>query len=267
LKDSCPYIYMRRQTPVYIVEGEIAAGKSELVGALARELATRGLSACTVLEPVERWKEVGILQKFYSDPARHAYGFQTYVNTTRILEIVSRVEANPLADLFILERSPATDAVFMEMQRQDADPVEMKMYEEWCALYARLLPIDLSRAKVLYLKTSLSCCMRRLAARGREGEIQDTQPETAGTPTPSESAAGGVSAEYQAKLRRAHEAFLHGLHTEEFPDMKPSPFARGAVIDIPSELADGDFRADGIERDRIVSAIIDLMGIRNGTCL
>jgi hypothetical protein len=72
--------------------------------------------------------------------------------------------------------------------------------------------------------------------------------------------AGGVTLEYQAQLRRAHEVFLSGEYSPEFPHMPHSPFPRDAVIEISTQLADGNFRDAGLERDQIVAAIISKMG-------
>jgi len=256
-----------KAAPIIIIEGEIGAGKTELTKAIAAELKARGLNVCVVLEPVDKWKEVGALQMFYADPARHAYGFQTYVYATRIMAIDAAVRAHPAADVYILERSPATDLIFMELQRDVADPVEMRMYETWCESWRLMIPIDLAAARVLYLKTSLGHCMSRVAQRHRDGEIRESK----GTPAeekgaaPAErspaSATGGVSIEYQARLRRAHEAFLQGLHADEFPLMPKSPFAPSSVIAIEPALADGNFRDEGAERTRIVAAIIEKVGL------
>lgn len=239
---------------VLIVEGEIAAGKTELATALAARLAAMGLRVRLVLEPVERWKQVRILQKFYGDPARHGYGFQTYAFATRVAEIESAVRSDPSADVYILERSPATDRIFMELQRELVDPVEMEMYQAWCQAWELMLPIDLARAKVVYLKTSLSACMARLASRHREGETGEAAKHD-GTAT------GGVSVEYQERLRRAHEAFLLGAHKGEFPGLASCPFPPGAIFEIEAELADGDFRACGPERERVLSSVLQKLGL------
>ncbi len=140
----------------------------------------------------------------------------------------------------------------MALQGETLDPVEMAMYVDWGRTYDMMLPVDLSRATVLYLKTSLGACMARLAARAREGEV--AAPDKKG-----DGAAGGVSIEYQARLRRAHEAFFQGLHPEEFPHLPASPFHPGSVIEVPPELADGNFRDPGPERDRIAVRIADLL--------
>jgi deoxyadenosine/deoxycytidine kinase len=238
----------KAKASVIIIEGEIGAGKTELAKAMAATLKGRGLNVCVVFEPVGQWEKAGALQLFYSDPARHAYGFQSYVYATRIMAITAAFVGNPVADIFILERSPATDLIFMELQREAAGPVAMQMYGTWCGAWRRMLPIDLGAARVLYLKTSLENCMLRVAGRGRTGEVAASKP-------------AGVSAEYQARLRRAHEAFFCGLHAEEFPLMPPSPFPRTAVVELGPDIADGNFLDEGPERDRIVAAVIEKAGL------
>lgn len=240
---------------VFVIEGEIAAGKTELARAVAEALRARGREVCLALEPVDRWREAGILQKFYADPGRHGYGFQTYVYATRVAAIADAVARQPDADVYLLERSPATDMIFMELQRGLVDPVEMAMYAAWCDAFRRALPLDLAAARVLYLRTSLDRCMSRLARRGREGEIAGAELSTDG------SATGGVSIGYQARLRRAHEAFLlgRGEGVAEFPLMPACPYARDAVIEIGPELADVDFRVSSGQA-AVVAAIVAKMG-------
>lgn len=240
--DTLVYDPTMTSADVFVIEGEIGAGKTEMALALAAMLNGRGLKVGLILEPVEQWVAAGILQQFYDDPKRFAYSFQTFVYATRVMAIVDGVAATPDADVFILERSPATDHIFAALQQMSS--VELKMYNTWCDAYDRMLPLDLSRATVLYLKTDINRCMARVASRQRSGE------------TASDSKTG-VSIEYQQTLRRAHEAFFERKHLDEFPDMPRSPFARVIIVD--SNLANGNFRDPGPERDRIVSTVAKMM--------
>jgi deoxyadenosine/deoxycytidine kinase len=255
---------------VFIIEGEIAAGKTELTKAIGAELRSRGLKVVLVFEPVHKWREVGVLRKFYDDPSRWGYGFQTYVFATRVLEIVQAVTAEPDADIYLLERSPATDMIFMYAQRSLVDPVEMQMYATWCDAFLLMLPIDLPSAKVLYLQTSLKQCMERLASRAREEEIREKQLAASGGvtiedlptgPVSDGTSVGGVSIEYQRHLRALHEAFLLGHGVENFPQLSKSPFPRSSVILIDPDLADLDWRKNSESEARVVAAIVDKMGI------
>lgn len=254
-----PPVCPRPEALVYVIDGEIGAGKTELARALTAELRRRGLLVSLVLEPVDQWRAAGVLEKFYQNPARFGYSFQTYVYATRVLRIVDAVRNSPGADIFLLERSPATDQVFMELQRGQVDPVEMAMYYTWCKAYDLMLPIDLHKARVLYLKTSLNLCMTRLAARQRGEEISAEGPSAV---KHDGSAAGGVSLEYQAKLRRAHEQFLHQCPpTGEFPHLPESPYPRDVVIPIDAELADRNFKDPGEEQTEAIADIIKKMGL------
>jgi deoxyadenosine/deoxycytidine kinase len=230
---------------VIVVEGEIAAGKTELVRALAAGLARRGLRAVPVYEPVEEWRRAGLLDAFYRDPARWAYTFQTYVFATRVLAIRAAAAANPDADVLVLERSPATDPLFMALAAAAGHVTaqEHAAYRAWCEAYGAMLPLDLSAARVLYLAPELGTCMRRLAARGRGEET-------------------GVSADYQARLRRAHLQYLFG-EADANADadananadalaLPPSPFRD--PVRVPAWIAEADFRT----REEPVDALIAL---------
>jgi len=238
---------------VCIVEGEIAAGKSALIKATCEELRRQGVKAVPVYEPVDLWRRVGILGAFYADPGRYAYSFQTFVYATRALRIAEVVEAEPDADIYLLERSPVTDTVFMYAQQSVADPVEMALYSYWCQAYARMLPFDLTKAKVFYLQTSLNECMNRLSDRARKEEIR-----RGGAPT-ADDAGGGVSIEYQRKLRALHEAFFLGRDAESYPELPESPFPRESVVVIGPELADLDWRDPAEGQDLAVKKLVELI--------
>ena len=231
------------QPRVIIIEGEIAVGKTVLVSLLAA-----ALDATPVYEPVDIWMSSGILEKFYADPARYGYAFQTFVYVTRIQEIqraVADAARRGARPFFILERSPVTDEIFMELQRGAVSDVEIDvMYEAWRRTFTPLLPIDLATATVLYLKPSLETSMRRLASRARPGETES-----------------GVPLEYQRRLRRAHEALLEGAHAEEFPLLagRPPPYSRSAVKIVPPSIAELNFRDAGTEQQIALSAILGLL--------
>lgn len=234
-------------------DGEIGAGKTTIIKHVKKALAARGIKAAVVREPVEDWERVGILRKFYevmregADPELRSsvtYNFQTYTFVTRLRETQRVVAECPDADVYLLERNVLTDRfVFMELQREAVGPVLMEMYDEWWSLWAQLMPIE--PGLIVYLKPSLDNCQARVAVRGREGEVVCAKTD------------GGVSAEYQKRLRRAHEAYLQGLHASEFPDMPPRPFAPEDVVVVDGPLADHDFSAPGPAADQTAAHIVD----------
>jgi deoxyadenosine/deoxycytidine kinase len=86
-------------------------------------------------------------------------------------------------------RSPISDEIFMELQRDSVAAVEMEMYEVWRRTFAPLLPLDLAVAAVVYLQPSLDVCMARVAGRARAGEA-------------------ALPLAYQQRLRRAHQGAM-----------------------------------------------------------
>jgi hypothetical protein len=206
---------------------------------------------------VAQWKDTGILQAFYGDPTRYAYSFQTYVFATRILAIHAAMAAKPSADMCIFERSPVTDPIFMCLQA--VEPLERAMYSTWCEAWRGMSTVDYSQATALYLRTSPEVCMARVASRAREGEILPHGAEIRPRGTvATATAAGGVSPEYQALLRRAHEAFFLGLHPGLFPSLPPNPIRR--VIEVSPLVADGDYRPESPGSKNIIADILSAMG-------
>lgn len=252
---------MAQKPRVIVVDGEIGGGKSTVIKLLIAALKSRGLRAVEVGEPVDEWKRVGILQEFYADkPDEYrglvAYDFQTFTFVTRVEETQKTVAANPDADVFVLERSVLTDRyVFMELQRDLVGPVRMEMYDRWWNMWSQIMPIR--PQKIVYLKPTLENCQSRVETRARVGEIR-TDGKTADETDEKASARGGVSAAYQARLRRAHEAYLQNLHPEEFPLMPPRPFdVDRDVVVVDGALADDDFSRAGPAADRVVSYILE----------
>jgi deoxyadenosine/deoxycytidine kinase len=236
---------------VFLVEGEIGSGKTTLVNGLASVLRARGYRVGVALEPVEKWREIGILGKFYDDPERYGYAFQSFVYTTRIQEISRMAAENADADVYILERSPATDKIFMNLTTPKlGSNAEMfsKMYSLWCDTFDQLLPFRIADATVLYLKPSLEVCMQRIASRNRGEEILHKNEA---------HKTSGVSQEYQALLRRGHEAMFLGMHPGEFPGLKRGMFRE--VITVPQTLADAEFREG--HRGPALEEILGLMGV------
>jgi len=217
----------------------VGAGKSTLGTLLTESLRRRGFNVRLILEPVDKWRT--ILPLFYADPARFAFTFQMLVNLTLMKKINDVWASDPHADVYILERSPASGAIFLELQRGVVYPAEMQLYaDEWHDAWRTLLPINLADAQVLYLRPSIEVCMDRIRSRMRPGE-------------------GGVELAYLVTLRRAHEAFLLGHHRDEFPLMLPCPYKSVTVLG--PDYADTDFRVVGAEPPIITATLRHIFGI------
>lgn len=235
-----------------IIEGEIGAGKSTLLAALAEELSQMGLNVAVVHEPVDIWRSLGMLDEFYENPKETAYDFQTLTFVTRIMATIEALEKDPNADVFLLERSVLTDRhVFMEIQKTIVKPNRMKMYELWFDLHVRLMPFKLSEANYIYIKPDISECMKRVGKRARAEEIKTDAVECKET-----AAKGGVDANYENLLRRAHDALFEGKSNEQFVEPSPRPFPLTAVTVIGPEIANLDFTEGGKQRASAAREII-----------
>ena len=223
-----------KQTPkILIIEGAIGAGKSVLTNVLYDYAISKNVKAVVVNEPVSKWVDCGILEKFYKDRRANAYAFQTYAFVTRCEEINKKVAENPDAELFIIERSPASDQVFMYLMHDLLDNTEKVMYKTWIHMFYSILKVDLTQATAIYLQTDINDCMDRLTKRGRAGENMDGMRE------------------YQTKLIQVTDEFLLGPHVSE--DCPTCPYKQ--VVVISPEIAGINFKSNE-EDKKIISELI-----------
>ena len=175
---------------VIVVDGVIASGKSTYIGMLLKTLTQRGWRVTVVKEPVDKWQESGALKRFYSDPKRWGYTFQTTAFHDRVMENVEAFEKyGARSDVFILERSPFTDTLFVEMLHESGtiDDYEFAEYKKWWKMWYRLMPYEPDM--FIYLRPDLPEAMQRLKERARDGEQT-------------------VSMEYQMALSAKHDLFF-----------------------------------------------------------
>lgn len=185
---------------VIAVEGILSVGKSTLLkNCLIPILIERGWKVTLVDEPVEKWCKDDLLKRFYEDPKRYSYHFQTKAFHDRVRECQKQFKKyGNDTDVFLLERSVFSDTIFMKTLHHQGmvDEMEMRHYEEWWELWEEVMPFrpDL----FIYLKPDLEVCMDRLRERSRDGEE-------------------GVSEEYQALLQSYHDEFFDGDAVEVSP--------------------------------------------------
>lgn len=207
---------------IWIVEGEIGAGKTELIKALSGHFRENGQNVCAVFEPVDEWRETGALNKFYTTP-HFELSFQMYAMATRINHINNAMKANPEADIYILERSPATDKIFWKLQ--NVDNVDKKMYDSFAECLEKMIPFDIKTTKIIYLKPDIDLCMQRISERNRHEEKD-------------------LSRDYQMRLRAAHEEYLTLLPN---------------VHTIGNEIASLDWRSDSPNREFAIKRILQIL--------
>lgn len=238
---------------VVVVDGIIGAGKTSYLEVLEKDLPEHGLRVTVVREPVEKWKECGILQRFYHDPSRWAYHFQAKAFHDRIVENIKAWETHQHdTDIFILERSCFTDNLFMEMlfESKTIDALELQHYREWWHLWARIMPYMPNL--FIYLKPDVDVCMKRLHKRNREGEEN-------------------IPKDYQLALQEKHDLFFQNDTIDLSHYLSPpgiSDDLRIADLEADRRIArvarlitNKDFKDDPDARKEIVFEFLEL--IRN----
>jgi len=178
---------IERRPFTVIVEGNIGSGKSTFLDHY------RNLSDFAVFqEPVEKWRDLdghNLLQLMYTDPSRHSYTFQSFVQLTMAQLHTAKTNRR----IKIMERSLwSARYVFAEnlLRSQKMAPSEFEVLKAWFE-FLRGCPkeVDLSVDLVIYLRTSPEVAYQRLKARARSEEKI-------------------VSLEYLQDLHNLHEKWL-----------------------------------------------------------
>lgn len=184
-----------RDPIVIVVDGIIGAGKSTIIEkCLMPILSQRGYKVCPIYEPVEEWKENGSLERYYSDPSRYGYQFQTRIFHDRIKacrDAYQFFEGGDIPDIFILERSIYTDRIFMKMLHESfvISDHEYRDYMDLWSMWRELMPFHFDM--FVYLNPTVDAAMERIQIRARGGESR-------------------VTKDYQSLLRDEHDLFFRG---------------------------------------------------------
>jgi deoxyadenosine/deoxycytidine kinase len=216
----------------FVVEGNIGAGKSTFL-----KVINTFLNAQVVYEPHTKWQDIqgeNLLERFYADPKRWAYSFQTYAFVTRVLEREKAALSN-CHPFQILERSVFSDRYCFAKNCYELgmmNALEWKLYQEWFAWL-----VDTYMAKpsgFIYLQTDPIVCYKRLLKRNRQEETS-------------------VTLEYLQQLHDKHEKWL--IQKEGVtPVIKETP-----VLVIP---CDEDFENNRAIQKAHMSKIIDFLEVQ-----
>ena len=170
-----------------IVEGNIGSGKSTFLDHY------RNLSDFAVFqEPVDKWRDLdghNLLELMYTDPRRHSYTFQSFVQLTMAQLHAAKTKKR----IKMMERSLwSARYVFAEnlLRSKNMATSEFEVLKAWFE-FLRGCPkeVDLSVDLVIYLRTSPEVAYQRLKARARSEEKI-------------------VSLEYLQDLHNLHEKWL-----------------------------------------------------------
>ena len=207
---------------VIIINGNIGTGKTTIINGMIEKLKEQGVKFCLIKEPVGKWMEYGMLDKFYSDMGKFGYAFETLVFSSKVLSIREQLENNPDAEVILMERCMRTDVeIFMEGLKPKLTSTELKMYYDWCYMYRDLLPIDLDNAFQIFIKNSPEVCFERMNKRKRAGE-------------------SGVELSYLQFLDKMYDKFIENTKNK---------------IILESELVGKDYTENGKDKESTINLI------------
>jgi deoxyadenosine/deoxycytidine kinase len=219
----------------FIVDGNIGAGKSTFLS-----LIKKYINVQVVFEPHTRWQKVvgqeNLLEKFYNDPSRWSYTFQSYAFVTRVQEQVEAAKRSEYP-IQVLERSVFSDRYCFAKNCYELgymNALEWKLYQEW---FTWLVGNYVKKPDgFIYLQTDPSVCHQRLLKRSRKEELE-------------------VSRDYLQQLHDKHESWL--VKKEGVADF---------LQDTPVLVLDCniDFENNPAELERHVQKIVDFFMLHGG---
>ncbi|MDQ5890950.1 MAG: hypothetical protein QG604_824 [Candidatus Dependentiae bacterium] len=172
---------------MYIVEGNIGAGKSTFITLLHSYLPHITYS----LEPVDTWATQtygkSLLEQFYTDPQRWAYTLETLAMLCRSRDYLGTHDRSPY---HIMERSLYSGHYCFALNGKEEgyfSPVEWDVYQQWVNfIFANKSVVPRG---FIYLQTTPETCLTRIGKRSRNGE-------------------SSIPLSYLEKIHHWHEQFL-----------------------------------------------------------
>ncbi|PKN03669.1 hypothetical protein CVU75_01055 [Candidatus Dependentiae bacterium HGW-Dependentiae-1] len=211
---------------MYIVEGNIGAGKSTFLKLLTKQAPEISI----VLEPVYNWQDKtygeSLLANFYQQPKRWAYTFETLTMMCRVKEhLLEQENTNPNR---IFERSIYSGHYCFaknSFANNFLSAVEWHMYTDW---FNFLVPNRCQNPLgFIYLRTAPDICYERAKKRNRSAEKT-------------------LQLSYLKQLHQRHDDFLIEK-TQVIPQLKETPVL---ILD-----CDQEFEADSKKFQEHVAAV------------
>ena len=176
------------------IEGNIGSGKTTLFNLLR---ASPVLSNVFFIEePVDLWNKIfdditgeSILQRFYADPDRYAFAFQTMAFFSRLALLAEA----PAGCTVVTERSLLTDRDVFAKMLYDSRMIDSLCYKIYMHNSASFR--DVAPSKIIYIKTDPVVCEERISIRNRNGESK-------------------ISIDYLIKCEEYHEAMIRNAPSE-----------------------------------------------------
>ena len=154
---------------MYILEGNIGAGKSTFLTMLAQHTP----SVSVALEPLHEWQNQiygqSLLANFYQDPKRWAYTFENLTLISRVQNhLIEQQNNHPWR---IVERSIYSgNYVFARNSYESAflTPIEWQIYQEWFTILTHSKCF--APQGFIYLRVSPEVAFERIKKRNRRAE-------------------------------------------------------------------------------------------------
>jgi len=178
------------ENKIVIVEGLIGAGKSTMIPRLIEYLEERGKHCIYVPEPVEEWKNSGMLDIFYSDIPKYAYMFHVYTLTTIYNNIKRHLRNARPDDVLVCERSIFSVRYMFAQNLIDQGFFTPQQSIDFINRFEEFRKDLPDPALFIWLDTPLNTCMERIHIRNRGNETS------------------GVKQEYQNQLWENHVKFF-----------------------------------------------------------
>ncbi len=175
---------------IVLLEGNMGAGKSTFV-----ELLSLHSDDIEIIhEPVTQWSKKSdkknLLARFYADPVRWAFTFQSYVFVTRAQEQIATLARDDLKKIVVMDRSVYCDKFCFAKNCFDQGLMSEAEWDAYCNIFSWVVTQFLPKPDgVLYLRASTKTCFGRIKRRAR----------------PEEKA---VSIDYVDSLGRRHDDWL-----------------------------------------------------------
>lgn len=158
------------------IEGPIGAGKSTILVELARFYEEKQRTDIVIMrEPVEVWNSVcgedgeSIIQKFYKNPGKYSFAFQTLICNTIVQEMETIIANNPECTTIICERSLCASKYVFAKMLYDDNLFEKALYEIYSMAFKQFAQ-GFVATKIVYLDCPPISCLARIERRGRTGE-------------------------------------------------------------------------------------------------
>lgn len=165
---------MESKSIIYVIDGNIGSGKSELIKNLKEKLKIEGKNLIFLKEPVDDWATIKdkngktMLEMYYEDQERWSFSFQMMAFISRLTLLQDTVRENPNS-IIIMERNMHTDRHVFAKMLFDIGKIhecDMEIYTRWFDNFAD----PYKSHKIIYVKTDPVICAERIVQRGRMGE-------------------------------------------------------------------------------------------------